>query len=194
MADLKQRMSKHLRSARQWLTRAEESFDKESNIRAELDLMLAQAELQHAQEAKRAGEWRYKYLMMRHGVALGLAVLVAAGGLGGTFYVLQGRQAANVPLVNEQSAPAAITAEVKIGPGNAPVPPPAQEPVVSAPERAMQVPAATQVQPASVKTGDRQEPRNEQRKAVEKADNSLELPPDEMQKLMRAAGKSLRGQ
>lgn len=184
MADLKQRMSKHLRSARQWLTRAEESFDKESNIRAELDLMLAQAELQHAQEAKRAGEWRYKYLMMRHGVALGLAVLVAAGGLGGTFYVLQGRQAATAPLVKEQSAPAAITSS----------PPPAQEPVVSAPERAMQVPAATQVQPASVKTGDRQEPRNEQRKAVEKADNSLELPPDEMQKLMRAAGKSLRGQ
>jgi hypothetical protein len=34
MADFKQRMSRHLQSARQWLTRAEESIDKESDIRA----------------------------------------------------------------------------------------------------------------------------------------------------------------
>nr|WP_092071083.1 hypothetical protein [Dendrosporobacter quercicolus]NSL48474.1 hypothetical protein [Dendrosporobacter quercicolus DSM 1736]SDM18067.1 hypothetical protein SAMN04488502_102416 [Dendrosporobacter quercicolus] len=192
MADFKQRMSRHLRSARQWLTRAEESFDKESNIRAELDLMLAQAELQHAQEAKRAGEWRYKYLMMRHGIALGLAMLVAAGGLGGTFYLLQGRQA-SPPMADGQAAPPAVTAEVRRASDKAATPP-AQEPLEPAPAVISPAPATTQVQPTSIKTTDRQGPKQEQRKTVDKVDHSLELPPDEMQKLMRAAGKSLRGQ
>ena len=45
MAPLKQHMYQHLRSAKEWLTKAEESFDKEHNVRAELDLMLAETPL-----------------------------------------------------------------------------------------------------------------------------------------------------
>lgn len=193
MSDLRQRMSRHLRSARQWLTRAEESFDKESNIRAELDLMLAQAELQHAKEAKRAGEWRYKYLVMRHGVAFGLAMLVAVGGLGGTFYMIQGRQTVIPPSTVEQPARSVHKTDLQVEPDTATVSQTSNAKVVnSVSTRVTEVPVTIQAQPVSVKTTDRQEARILQQK--ETADSSLELPPDEMQKLMRAAGKSLRGQ
>lgn len=194
MSDLRQRMSRHLRSARQWLTRAEESFDKESNIRAELDLMLAQAELQHAKEAKRAGEWRYKYLVMRHGVAFGLAMLVAVGGLGGTFYMIQGRQTVIPPSAVEQPTHSVHKTDLQVGPDTATASQTSNAKVVdSVSTRVTEVPVTTiQAQPVSVKTTDRQEARILQHK--ETADSSLELPPDEMQKLMRAAGKSLRGQ
>ncbi|QJW48433.1 hypothetical protein HA075_23755 [bacterium BFN5] len=193
MADLKQRMSRHLRSARQWLTRAEESFDKESDIRAELDLMLAQAELQHAKETKRAGEWRYKYLVMRHGFALGLAMLIAVGGLGGAFYMLQGRQIVMPPSIVEQPSQPIQRTEFQVVPDTATVPKmSSMEAMDSVSTRVNEVPAPVQAQPVSMKTTDRQEMKVQQHK--EPADSALELPPDEMQKLMRAAGKSLRGQ
>lgn len=193
MADLKQRMSRHLRSARQWLTRAEESFDKESDIRAELDLMLAQAELQHAKETKRAGEWRYKYLVMRHGFALGLAMLIAAGGLGGAFYMFQGRQAVIPPSIAEQSSQTVHRTDFQIVPDTATVPKTSSAAAMdSVSARVAEVPAPVQAQPVSMKTTDRQEKKVQQHK--EPADSVFELPPDEMQKLMRAAGKSLRGQ
>ncbi|GBG58051.1 hypothetical protein SPFL3102_01771 [Sporomusaceae bacterium FL31] len=193
MADLKQRMSRHLRSARQWLTRAEESFDKESDIRAELDLMLAQAELQHAKETKRAGEWRYKYLVMRHGFALGLAMLIAVGGLGGAFYMIQGRQTVIPPSIAEQPSQSIHRTDFQVVPDTATVPKTSSaEAMDSVSARVSEVPAIVQAQPVSMKATDRQEMKVQQHK--EAADSGLELPPDEMQKLMRAAGKSLRGQ
>lgn len=190
MADLKKHMSRHLRSARQWLTRAEESIDKDHDIRAELDLMLAQAELQHAKETKRSGVWRYKYFVLRHGFALGLALLVAVGGLGGSFYLLQGRAAELPPVIKQQQPSAALP-----GPEPATLEPvPEKAPAAPVPVQPVQVIPAVQSKPANVTTADRQEPPSGQRNAVERADASLELSPDEMQKLMRAAGKSLRGQ
>lgn len=193
MSDLKQRMSRHLRSARQWLTRAEESFDKESDIRAELDLMLAQAELQHAKETKRAGEWRYKYLVMRHGFALGLAMLIAVGGLGGAFYMIQGRQTVMPPNIAEQPSQPVQRTDFQVVPDTATVPKKSSAEVMdSVSARVSEVPAIVKAQPVSMKTTDRQEIKAQQYK--EATDSGLELPPDEMQKLMRAAGKSLRGQ
>lgn len=193
MADLKQRMSRHLRSARKWLTRAEESFDKESDIRAELDLMLAQAELQHAKETKRAGEWRYKYLVMRHGVAFGLAMLITVGGLGGTFYMLQGRQAVIPPSIVEQPTQVVHRTDFQVEPNTATLLKTSSvEGMNSVAARVTEVPAIVQAQPVSVKANDRQEVKVQQHKEV--ADRILDLSPDEMQKLMRAAGKSLRGQ
>jgi hypothetical protein len=50
MEETKRRMKRHIRSAQQWLDRAERAFDAESPTRGELDLLLARAEMQHAQE------------------------------------------------------------------------------------------------------------------------------------------------
>lgn len=191
MADFKQRMSRHLQSARQWLTRAEESIDKESDIRAELDLMLAQAELQHAKEAKRAEEWRYKYFVMRHGFAFGLAMVVAVTGVGGTFYMVHDRQTAIPPSTVKQLDHVVQQTQFQAAPGTATVTKqsliPEEEPVATV---GTEAPATVQAQPVSMKVSDRQGVKRQQ----EEVAPNVELPPDEMQKLMRAAGKSLRGQ
>ncbi|MEG6585089.1 hypothetical protein [Dendrosporobacter sp. 1207_IL3150] len=195
MADFKQHMSRHLQSAKQWLTRAEESFDKQSDIRGELDLMLAQAELQHAKEAKRAGEWRYKYFVMRHGFAFGLAMLVAVGGLGGAFFLLNG-QALVPPSEGQRPANSVKLNEPKVELVSSEKTLP-QEPFKELSNSALiaEKPAPIQAQPTSFKTTDRQEVKREPRRSVaDEADSAVELPPDQMQKLMRAAGKSLRGQ
>jgi hypothetical protein len=50
MEESKRGTIRHIRSAQQWLDRAERAFDAESPTRGELDLILARAEMQHAQE------------------------------------------------------------------------------------------------------------------------------------------------
>ena len=77
MAEQNDKKTKHLRSARQWLTRAEESFDKDRDVRGELNLFLAQAELQHAQETSQTRGWLRKYPALRHGLAAIVAVTLA---------------------------------------------------------------------------------------------------------------------
>lgn len=52
VADSRNRFRQHVRAAREWLGRAESSLDKENDIRGDLNVMLAQAELQHAKESK----------------------------------------------------------------------------------------------------------------------------------------------
>jgi hypothetical protein len=50
--ETKGKIVRHIRAARQWLDQAEQSFDTEKLVRGELDLLLARAEVQHAQERK----------------------------------------------------------------------------------------------------------------------------------------------
>jgi|GEM_PF-3838777 len=64
----------HIKSARQWLDRAERAFDSESPTRGELDLILARAEVQHAQEKRTFLAFRNKNTW---GLALGGGVLCA---------------------------------------------------------------------------------------------------------------------
>lgn len=67
----------HIKSARQWLERAEQAFDAESPTRGELDLILARAEVQHAQE-KRSSPFalpsRLLVNVFRHKKILGVAL------------------------------------------------------------------------------------------------------------------------
>ena len=51
MAKNRNTFRQHIRAAREWLGRAENSLDKENDIRGDLNLMLAQAELQRAKES-----------------------------------------------------------------------------------------------------------------------------------------------
>ena len=184
MAPLKQHMYQHLRSAKEWLTKAEEAFDKEHNVRAELDLMLAQAELQHVKEANRSGQWRYKYVMLRHGVALTLAIVMTIS-IGGMYWW------ANKPV---PLAPAVMAGQV-----NLPVETMAKFQVQSIPVQNLRETTGAgpiqeivkpAVNPETRKAEEVREPVRDRRQP----EATVVVSADEMQKMVRAAGKSLRGQ
>ena len=50
MTDKKKLYSEHITAAKDWLGKAEESIAKDNDIRSDLNIMLAQAELQRAKE------------------------------------------------------------------------------------------------------------------------------------------------
>lgn len=67
---------KHITAAKEWLGQAEESIDEENNIRSDLNLMLAQAELQRAKEKDDIKLWRK---WMKWTVPWIAALAIAAG-------------------------------------------------------------------------------------------------------------------
>lgn len=188
MADFKDNMYRRLRSARQWLTRAEEAFDKDRDVRAELNLMLAQAELQHAKEANRTRHWRYKYSLLTQGTAVGLAMMIAVIGFGGTYWWVNQHQ------TREDQASPAVQLQMpqqSLADSNLAEPKPHLEPQAAIVQQTSA--------PATVKTEHQQtstvaESRVKNDEQPYQAEKQVVLPPDELQKLVRVAGKSLRGQ
>ncbi|MBP2655569.1 MAG: hypothetical protein H6Q73_3138 [Firmicutes bacterium] len=183
MADFKRHMIKHLHSAKIWLARAEESFDKDSDVRGELDLFLAQAELQHAREKNLSRHWRYKYPFIRHALSLGLALIIVGGGYGAYWFysdryviVPAPPLAVNEPVLVQESK---VIQAVVIDQIRMPDPPPV-EPVVTS--RAVVPPPV--VKPAEIK----------QQTVTAPVVKEKLLPPEEMEKVIRVAEKSLRGQ
>lgn len=77
MADKKKGdFRKHITAAKDWLGQAEESIDKENDIRSDLNLMLAQAELQRAKEKDDLKLWK-KWLKWT--LPWLAAIIIAAG-------------------------------------------------------------------------------------------------------------------
>jgi len=181
MAPLKQKVYQHLHSAKEWLTKAEEAFDNQHDIRAELDLMLAQAELQHVKECNRSQHWRYKYAAFRHGLALTLAMCMSVA-VGGVYWWINKPAIATIPipLTGQVSLPVVAVESVAKAEVQAP-------PVILPKEDNLPVPVQQVVKeivrPAPSKAEQTRQP-----------EPSVVLSSDEMQKLVRAAGKSLRGQ
>lgn len=186
MAHVRKKIYQHLRSAKRWLTKAEEAFDKERDIRGELDLMLAQAELQHVKEVNRSQHWRYRYLAVRHGVALTCAVVIATGLCGIYWWTHNPQMVVPTPLASQVS----LSLEAKI-----PLKSNAMQVVPVSKEQEKETPThkedALLVQHSAVQNVVSQQRKVEQPQQVEP---SVALSSDEMQKLVRAAGKSLRGQ
>lgn len=189
MADSKNHISRHLKSAKAWLDRAEDSFDKDSDVRGELNLLLAQAELQRVREVNRSGRWRWKYPVLKQSLAVSLAVLLAAGGF--YWWDRQDVSVEPVPVAASErivtiDKPTALETERSLSPVTAasliPVSAaPARQPVhePEAAQNSKTPVTATTNRPVSTQTSQTKEVR---------------LAPDEMQQLIRAAGKSLRGQ
>lgn len=66
----------HIAAAKGWLSQAEESLEQENDIRGDLNLMLAQAELRSAQEKQPQKAW---LLWGRRLLPLAAALCIAAG-------------------------------------------------------------------------------------------------------------------
>ena len=187
MAEYKHPLSQRLRTVKNWLTRAEKAIEEEKDIRAELDLMLAQAELEKIRQVNRQKQGRFRYFILRHGIALCAAVCLAAAGWGGVY--LYNGQTDEI----QSLSPAFTTMQ-------------AQQP--AAEERAMpeQAPAVITGVPAAITVKAEPEPvrapeakqANVQPEGREAASPVNPAQPvmstQEMQQLVRAAGKSLRGQ
>lgn len=182
MAQLKQHMYQHLRSAKEWLTKAEDAFDKEHNIRAELDLMLAQAELQHATESNPSKKWRYQYIVLRHGMALTLAMSMVFA-IGGVYWWTTRPVAVPVPLTVQVNVPAEVKPTVENGVVPKTIPETIQTGNHISPS---QVAKEETIRPVPVVQASQPKEGRYQAPVV--------VSDDEVQKMVRAAGKTLRGQ
>ncbi|MBP1764861.1 MAG: hypothetical protein H6Q65_1919 [Firmicutes bacterium] len=179
MTEIKRHTSKHLKAARQWLLQAEDSFGQDRDVRGELDLLLAQAELRHAQETNRSRQWRYRYPLLKQGLAFCLAFAVTAAGIGGAYWSLH-RQPS---IVVQMPADSQIA---KSSPSSQRV-----ETVLSTQTQDSKLTRQQPVQ-ATVQTSAKAETFVSI--TERKSDKDVVLTPDQMQDLVRTAGKSLRGQ
>lgn len=195
VADCKQNVNRHLNSAQQWLSEAEQAFDKDKTIRGELNLFLAQAELTHAREVNRSQQWRYKYPMLRHSLAFGLAVAVAISGVGASYW-WGGNHHQSQPVAEiHQSVPAVETSSMQAPPAAKTITP-ASSPALPAVASVIGQSGTTQAQTAGYKQTVQPSESTEQKKSASDAGQSKEVPltTDEINKLVRTAGQSLRGQ
>ena len=186
MNDSKRPFVSNLESAKAWIHQAEQSFGQDADIRGELNLLLAQAELQRVREANRARQWRWKYPLLRHSMALVLALIAVIGG----FYLWDSRttiQPQPVTTNKEAFMPVAQQPQPVQQPQQTQVPLPAVQAQLPAPLVNTAVTTNTVNSPPPVQPSQRENvPANR--------DHEIQLSQDEMQKLIRAAGKSLRGQ
>lgn len=183
MSDGKKRFKGHITAAKEWLGRAENSLDQDNEIKGDLNLMLAQAELQRAKETKQHKN--------KHGLAAWLVRLmpVAAAALIVWAVILPAispvSQPAQRTAAAEETARLPVASAVKI--------PPAAGTELPAASRAVPVEPPAAAAPAAESGPDKAKPPQP---LVEAAPPSTraEAPPEQMQKLMRVAGKTLRSQ
>ena len=195
MNDSKRPFVSNLESAKAWIHQAEQSFGQDADIRGELNLLLAQAELQRVREANRARQWRWKYPLLRHSLALVLALIAVIGG----FYLWDSRTTIQPQPIQQtqqfqqaQPTGTAVQPQIIQQPTQAPLPAVSPQPSAADPQ-----PPATIVNTAvttnTVNSPPPVQPSQRQNVPANR-DHEIQLSQDEMQKLIRAAGKSLRGQ
>lgn len=173
---------KHISAAKDWLGRAESSMDKENSLRGDLDVMLAQAELQRAHETKFGHGWR-KWLLRLAPLIIALVVGV------GYFAVLHSSRAIDTPatsitMVKDSNAsPTGLekTQVVKVEPS-------LSESERTVPDNSGNSEAGFVRQYPPIVEGVPQTPPPE----VNSAKTESQIPDTEMQQLMQAAGKTLR--
>ncbi len=164
-------MRKHISAAKGWLSQAEDSIEQENELRGDLSLMLAQAELQRAQEKNTRRLW---LRWLRRAAPLAAALLLALG------YVLYLQPHGAQDSAGDVSAPVQPAAFSEAA-GEKP------RPLVQIPEAQPEEPAEQMAeQPAE----DEQAAPTEQISQQPQAEPAV--PTAEMQQLMRSAGSILR--
>ena len=177
------RLRHHVRAAREWLGRAEDSLDRAEDVRGDLNLMLARAELARAQETERP---RPSVLWMRRIAPLCTAALLA----GGILWTWDFAAPPAPPPVEKRTEEAAAEAGTLQRIGESPPLPAIPQPDSVPPQEEA---AAETVFPVSEY---REEPEEtavsppEPETAAEPS--GTRIPPEDMQRLMSSAGQSLR--
>lgn len=106
----KRSLFQRIRNARQSLDNAEKSFQDDKEMRGELDLMLAEAELKNLRN-KQTFPWSWN----RHSLAFCAAVLLTIAGIGGWYYGKEDMQREDV---QPQTVTVKKAEEVKSGTDN----------------------------------------------------------------------------
>ena len=190
MAACKQHyIGRHLQSARQWLARAEQAFGRERDVRGQLDLFLAQAELQHVSEMNRAGKMKFPLLWQGAALMAALVLLVAVWG-GYNLWTAPRQQTVSHPNTVQTFKAAQSSAAVVDTPYI-----PVISPAVNFDKASEVDESVANTKAAAVADNPAPRVQNEVPVVEPEARNSeVRLTPEEMQKLVRTAGKSLRGQ
>ncbi len=177
MSDRRKSFKQHVKAAKDWLGEAENSLDKENDLRGDLNLMLAQAELQRAQETKRLTA-RQRWI--RHLIPVLCAVFLI-GAVWQVFLMMYPKpMEAEPPAVLEKTAK---TPNIKDIPLEKPKQEEKQEPALHESELTA-APVDSAVEEIIVPA----EERGNEYEAVSS------VPSRDMQKLMNAAGQRLRAQ
>lgn len=164
-----------IKSAKQWLTRAEAHFDQNAATRGELDLLLAEAELRSTRENLQSQPGRLKLNVVQQGIAFGLAAVLVAVGVGAAWWSQPARVESTPPQTVAVTAPFA-------------------EPI--RPDQALNISAGImQKTETSPSVAVDSTIHGQEVKSVDKlTSREPTVSQDEMKRLIRAAGQSLRGQ
>ena len=175
------RLRHHVRAAREWLGRAEDSLDRAEDVRGDLNLMLARAELARAQETERP---RPSVIWARRLAPLCAAVLLAGGAVWAWKSAIPPAPAS----IERRTEEAAAGASQRLG-ESPPLPAipqadaaPAQEETVSE-----SVPLAPEFREESEETAVSPPEEN-----TPPEPQGARIPAEDMQRLMSSAGQSLR--
>ena len=160
-----------IRAAKHWLTRAEKHFDLNAPVSGQMDLLLAEAELRSTRETVDSHSGWFKLNWGVQLVALSLAAILVVAGISSAWWWYDA-QAAEAPVRQSITLPTPIAV--------APV-----QNSSTAPVRMAETPAATAVD-ATIST---QEVKRTEKSAAPEA----ALSPEEMKRLIQAAGQTLRG-
>ena len=193
MSERKKRLKNHIKAAKEWLCKAEDSLDKDNNIQGDLNLMLAQAELQRAKESGQSQQKKKSHWSVRLAPAVAAVLLVVVGS---QFW----------PHIFATTVPAPVLKTVAEEPAkpSGPLPPVMSE--INTGEVSTPAVVRQQIAPAAVKADvpivDNEQPvvklaPAEERETISaKAETPVkaQIPLADMQKLMRVAGKTLRAQ
>ncbi len=173
--DDRSRLRLHVRAAREWLGRAEESLGKSEDVRGDLNLMLARAELIRAQETEHPNA---AVVWTRRFAPLSVAILLAGVG----YWMWRG--AAGVQEVPQ------LPVERRVE-SMAPPPKPI-EAAIPIPQTAAPVEAEI-LEPPDVRSETEETATVQEMDAPEtSAPPPVRLPSEDMQRLMNSAGQSLR--
>ncbi|MHC1759707.1 MAG: hypothetical protein AB9917_09370 [Negativicutes bacterium] len=175
MSESAGKMKSRIQAVRQWLNQAEEHFGRNSPVRGEMDLLLAEAELRSTRETLQKGHSWLKLGWLRQGVAFLLAVAIATVSMGGVWWWLQ----------EPQPPPVAAPFVAAVAATNAPEPLVPVRPISTAPAP---MPAATVESSA-----ESMNPGKEVKNADKPINREVAVSQDEMKRLIQAAGQSLRG-
>ena len=167
-----------IRAVKHWLTRAEQHFDVDAPVRGQMDLLIAEAELRstrnevEAHSNWRKGNWRLQL------IAFSLAAILVTAGVSRLWW--QNDSSSNAENLMRQNNLAPITFTV----------PPAPVSVVEDKKLALPVRSTEATAAAGV---DAMNPAQEVKRAENMTAPQTTLSPDEMNRLVQAAGQTLRG-